>query len=110
MNPGPRGRPDAQVGGQTMLEVRIDDATAERVAHRVVEILTEKLGVDYEHGDRWMDTSEAADFLGLTRHALDKLCAAGTVPFSQDVPLGKRYFKPSDLDEWRRRSYRDRPL
>jgi hypothetical protein len=52
--------------------------------------------------DRWLDSTQAADYPALTVNALDKLCAARSVPFAQDKPGGKRYFKAADLDAWRR--------
>lgn len=52
--------------------------------------------------DGWMTTAEAAVYLGLTVAALHRLTAARTVPFEQDVPGGKCWFKRSDLDDWRR--------
>ena len=52
--------------------------------------------------DRWMDAGEAAAYLGLSRNALHKLTAARTVPFEQDAPGGKCWFKRSELDAWRR--------
>jgi excisionase family DNA binding protein len=51
--------------------------------------------------DGWLTTKQAADYLGTTPNALHKLTAARTIPFEQDAPGGKCWFKPSDLDAWR---------
>jgi excisionase family DNA binding protein len=51
--------------------------------------------------DRWLTTKQAAEHLGLTTNALHRMTAARTVPFEQDAPGGKCWFKRSDLDAWR---------
>jgi len=53
--------------------------------------------------DSWMNTREAAAYLGLTLAALHRLTASRTVPFEQDAPGGKCWFSRADLDNWRRR-------
>jgi hypothetical protein len=78
------------------------DALIERLAPRVAEIVVERLLAIVESPDRWLTSVEAADYLGLTVYALDKLCAARVVPFEQDKRGGKRWFKTADLDGWRR--------
>jgi excisionase family DNA binding protein len=50
----------------------------------------------------WLTSREAAAYLGLTRAALHQLTAARAVPFEQDGPGCKLYFKRTELDEWRR--------
>jgi hypothetical protein len=52
--------------------------------------------------DRWMDSREAAEYAGTTRHALHKAMAAREVHFEQDVPGGKAWFRRADIDAWRR--------
>jgi excisionase family DNA binding protein len=51
--------------------------------------------------DRWMDSCDAAIYLGVHRDTLQKLAAAGAVPNEQDGPGHKRYFSKSALDRWR---------
>ncbi len=58
--------------------------------------------------DRWMTTAEAAAYLGVTPNALHKLTRARAIPFSQDGPGCRCYFKRSDLDRWRDSSARGR--
>jgi hypothetical protein len=53
--------------------------------------------------DRWLTTAEAEAHLGCSPNALHKLTAAGAVPFQQDCPGAKLYFKRSELDDWRER-------
>jgi hypothetical protein len=73
-----------------------------RHADAVAEMVVERLLQHVDRGAHWLDTRRAADHLGMTANALDKLCAARSVPFEQDTPGGKRWFHADDLDAWRR--------
>ena len=48
-------------------------------------------------------STQAAAHIGRSRNALYKLTAARAIPFEQDCPGGKLYFKRSQLDDWRER-------
>ena len=50
--------------------------------------------------DGWLNTRQAAEYLGLSVHALHKLTAARAVPFEQEGPGCRCWFKRSDLDGW----------
>ena len=52
--------------------------------------------------DGWLTTREAAEYIAKSVDALHKLTAARAIPFEQDGPGARRYFKRSDLDAWRR--------
>lgn len=53
--------------------------------------------------DAWMTAREAAGYLGFASvHPLHKLTAARAIPFEQDGPGCRLFFKRSDLDGWRR--------
>jgi len=52
--------------------------------------------------DRWLTTREAAEYLGMSVPALHRLTAERAIPFEQDGPGAKCYFKRSELDDWRR--------
>ena len=52
--------------------------------------------------DPWMTSQEAASYLGLSLDALHRLTAARRIPFTQDTPAGRLYFKRAELDSWRR--------
>lgn len=77
-----------------------DSAAIEMLAEIVAEKVVSRLS---RHGneDRWMTSAEAAKHLALPISTLRKLTAAGTIPFSQDVPGGRCYFERSELDHWR---------
>ncbi len=52
--------------------------------------------------DGWLTTAGAAAYLGLSVGALHRLTAARRVPFEQDAPGAKCWFRRSELDRWRR--------
>jgi hypothetical protein len=52
--------------------------------------------------DDWLDAKRAAAHIGVTVNALHKLTAARSIPFEQDGPGCKCWFRRSDLDQWRR--------
>ena len=52
--------------------------------------------------DAWIDSTTAADYLGLTKAALHRLTSSRSIPFEQDCQGGKCWFKRSELDDWRR--------
>jgi len=70
---------------------------AEIVAARVVA----QIGASQNPPDRWLDSTDAAAYLGMTRNALHKLTQRQAIPFCQDAPNSKLYFRVADLDHWR---------
>ncbi len=73
-------------------------ALAEQVAARLANM--NRAGTDEHPEDGWLDTKHAASYLGLSVHALHKLTAARAVPFEQEGPGCRCWFKRSDLDAW----------
>lgn len=65
----------------------------------LVERLTPRLPAVHEDG--WLDSKRAADYLGITKNALDKYAARSEIDFEQDCPRGKRWFRRSGLDRFR---------
>jgi len=53
-------------------------------------------------GRRWLNTKEAADYLGIDEDTLGAAARRGEVRCEQDKPGSKRWFEPDALDEWRR--------
>ena len=69
----------------------------EPIARRVAELLRENEAA----GPVWLDSRDAAEYLGVNRDTLRKLAAAGAIPSEQDGPSCKRYFRRDELDQWR---------
>ena len=76
------------------------DRLAERLAPRLTNHLT--AAVTAPECDRWLTTREAATHIGRSTTALHKLTAARGIPFSQDGPGARCYFRRSALDAWMR--------
>ena len=80
---------------------RLLDLLAERVAERVAQRLEGRLGSAYGEDMEWLDASAAANYLGLHRDTLRKLATRRLIPFEQDGPGCKLYFRRDLLDQWR---------
>jgi excisionase family DNA binding protein len=85
----------------TALLDSLDETTLETLAERLGPYLPRD--ESEARPDDWLDTKGAAVYLGLTPNALRKLTSARQIPFEQDGPGCKCYFKRSELDAWRER-------
>lgn len=68
------------------------DRIADRVAVRLQPIPEQ---------DAWLDLSDAAEYLRLHPDTLRKRAKAGLIPFEQDAPRCRLFFRRTDLDAWR---------
>jgi hypothetical protein len=76
----------------------LGEAELRELALRLEPFLTPVVGKT----DEWMDSRAAAEYLGFPSvHVLHKLTSARTIPFHQDGPGCKCWFKRSELDAWR---------
>jgi hypothetical protein len=73
------------------------DVLAAKLAPRLVGRLPETAPLE----DGWLDSKQAAAYLGITTSSLWKHSAALEIPFAQDGPGCKLWFKRSQLDAWR---------
>ena len=80
----------------------LDDPALDRLADLLATRLAARIKTDDQTSAEWLDAAGAAAHLGLTRDALHKLTAARAIPFEQDAPGCKLWFRRTDLDEWRR--------
>jgi len=76
---------------------QLDDGDLERLAERLAPYLPLKT----DGSGEWVDSKAAAAHLGISIHALHRLTAERSIPFSQLAPGGRCYFKRSELDRWR---------
>lgn len=82
------------------LQVILDPAQLDALAERIAEHLHDRRAPRDEQQAGWLDSAQAAAYLGRSTTALHKLTAARSIPFSQDRPGAKCFFKRSDLDAW----------
>jgi excisionase family DNA binding protein len=89
-----------------MAELRLTDEElqqlAERLAPLIVSALRDSVTGACGEADRWMRTTEAAEYLGMSKSELHRRAAAGAVPHEQEAPGAALYFRRADLDAWRR--------
>jgi excisionase family DNA binding protein len=76
----------------------LDDAALARLAERLAPYLPSPAPPD-----EWLDAPGAAAYLSVPKSTLHKLTAENAIPFEQDGPGCKLYFKRSALDAWRKR-------
>jgi excisionase family DNA binding protein len=81
---------------------RLLDSLVGQLADRVAAAVVERLGATrVEQAPEWLDSREAAAYLGLHRDTLRKLAAERAIPAEQDGPGCKLFFRRNALDEWR---------
>lgn len=86
----------------TTLTLSLDPEQLDALAEKVASRLASRLGAQGQPAEGWMDTREAVTYLGLpSAHALHKLTSERRIPFSQEKPGARCYFRRSDLDAWR---------
>lgn len=95
----PRGRGTRVSHLASAVVAQLDDDTLAELAMRLAPFLPRSERPDH---DGWLSTRQAARYLGVTPNALHKLTAARAIPFAQDTPGAKCWFRRSELDAWRR--------
>jgi hypothetical protein len=76
----------------------LDGPALRALAERLAPFMPDR---DDAHADEWVDAKGAAAYLGMTVTALHKLTAARAIPFEQEGPGCKLWFRRSALDAWR---------
>lgn len=84
------------------LVASLDDPALDAQADLLALKLEARLKLAQAAEDGWLGAKRAAGYLGLSLNALHKLAAERAIPFEQDGPGRKTWFKRSELDEWRR--------
>ena len=105
--------PDQSIGveysetDQASLINELLDQLVDRVAVAVVaRIASGHMGDQ----DEWLDSRQAAEYLGLHRDTLRRLAAARAIPAEQDGRGCKLFFRRGALDAWRRSGGQGRHL
>jgi excisionase family DNA binding protein len=86
------------------------DALLDRLVDRVAEAVVARLGGGQAQRDDWLDSRQAAEYLGLHRDTLRRLAAARAIPSEHDGRGCRLFFRRTVLDEWRSSSGRSRHL
>jgi excisionase family DNA binding protein len=110
-----RGRTGASAAAREDADIRTGeasmiDALLDHLADRLATALLGRLSGEPDDGDEWLDSRQAAEYLGLHRDTLRRLAAARTIPAEQAARGCKLYFRRASLDEWRRSGGRSRHL
>jgi excisionase family DNA binding protein len=87
--------------GQSDLAIAFIEALDNDACTHLAERLRPYLRPVAPPPDEWLDSEAAAAYLSLPRSTLHKLTAERAIPFNQDGPGCKLYFKRSALDAWR---------
>ena len=80
----------------------LDDEALESLAERLAPRLARRLEHVTHPSDEWLTAKGAARYLGISVTALHKLTSARIIPFEQDGPGCKLWFRREQLDAWRR--------
>ena len=88
--------PDLAAAVVAALDDRALDTLADLLAPKL-ELRLKPAAVE----DGWLDAKRAAVYLGLSVNALHKLTGERAIPFEQEGPGCKVWFKRSGLDSWR---------
>lgn len=80
----------------------LDDDALDQLAAMLAPRLSGHLTSTAPAADGWLDSTRAAEYLGISRASLHKLTVARALPFEQDGPGCKLWFRRDDLDAWRR--------
>jgi len=84
------------------LVASLDDPALDALADRLAPKLAERLVAREQAPDEWLTSKQAAAYVGISVNALHKHTSARMIPFVQDGPGCKMWFKRSELDAWRR--------
>ena len=90
-----------------LLWAEMNDDDLDRLGELLLPRMQDRIASNTGRADGWLDTRQAADYLGITKAALYRATAERTIAFEQSGPGCKCWFKRPDLDDWRRGQTRD---
>jgi excisionase family DNA binding protein len=85
-----------------MMTALVKEVAAELRSEVVLAIRSELGAGDAPSQRRWLNTKEAAEYLGVHPDTLGKAASRGEIESEQEKPGAKRWFEPQVLDAWRR--------
>ena len=91
-----------------MMTALVKEVAAELRSEVVLAIRSELGSGGASNPRRWLDTKEAAAYLGVHPDTLGKAASRGELESEQEKPGAKRWFEPHVLDGWRRGESRDK--
>lgn len=97
-----RRRPAPESHSTRLLDVWFAELTDDDLDQLETMLTTRRQPATPVTADGWLDTSRAAEYLGISKASLHKLTAARAIHFEQDGPGCKCWFLRSDLDTYRR--------
>jgi excisionase family DNA binding protein len=71
------------------------------LAQALAPALVALLPQQHDSQDGWLDSKQAADYLGVSLSTVHRLTAARSIDFEQASPGGRVYFRRAALDAWR---------
>ena len=77
----------------------LDEADMAELARRLAPYMPKPAPVSR---DGWLNSRQAAEYLGISLDTLQDLAARRQIPFEQRTERGRLYFDPAALDNWRR--------
>lgn len=100
------------IDGDVVDEASVIDLLIDRLADQLANAVVARLSRVQGHAepDEWLDSRQAAGYLGLHRDTLRRLAAARLIPAEQDGRGCKLFFRREALDEWRQSGGRARHL
>lgn len=98
---GGLGPTDAAIAHAVVEAISMEPTMLQRLAEALEPYVVRATTNESRDGE-WLESKQAAAHLGLTVNAIHKLTAARTIPFEQEGPGCKCWFRRTELDAWRR--------
>jgi excisionase family DNA binding protein len=95
-------RPEPDNHGETD-QTNVLDLVLDELATRIAHQIAARLSIaEEDSSDPWLDSRNAADYLGVSRTTVRRLGAEGSLNTEQAGANYKLYFRRSELNRWRR--------
>jgi len=80
------------------LALAVPEELIEEIAERAAQIVVERMGLESQTWPQWMSVETAAKYLDVSPERLRKLQARRLLPFHQEGPGCRVFFRRTDLD------------